>query len=142
MSNNLQVAAYSTEDGKIAIYVPTAQALNESSMEDLLSATGVTENYIVMSSADLPNADSDFRDAWEIKSGTVVVSLAKAKEITKQRLRIEREPLLQAQDVAYMRALEQGADTTDIVAEKERLRNITDAADDATTLAELRAISV
>jgi hypothetical protein len=142
MSNNLQVAVYNTEEGTVTVFVPTVQALNESSMEDLLSATGVTENYIVMSSADLPNADLDFRDAWEIESGSVVVSLEKAKEITKQRLRIEREPLLEAQDIAYMRALEQGADTTDIVAEKERLRGITDLADSATTLAELRAISV
>jgi hypothetical protein len=48
--------------------------------------------------------------------------------------------LLQSQDVAFQRALESGADTTAIVAEKQRLRDITALADQATTLDELRAL--
>jgi hypothetical protein len=55
-------------------------------------------------------------------------------------LRAEREPLLAAQDVAFQRALETGADTTAIVAEKTRLRGITDLADSATSLEELRSL--
>jgi hypothetical protein len=70
------------------------------------------------------------------------ISLDKAKDITKDRLRTERTPLLQAQDVAFQRALEQGADTTAIVAEKQRLRDITNLADQASTLDELKAITV
>ena len=70
------------------------------------------------------------------------ISLDKAKDITKDRLRTERTPLLQAQDVAFQRALEQGADTTAIVAEKQRLRDITNLADQATTLDELKEIKV
>jgi hypothetical protein len=70
------------------------------------------------------------------------ISLDKAKDIAKDRLRTERTPLLQAQDVAFQRALEQGADTTAIVAEKQRLRDITNLADQATTLDELKAISI
>ena len=65
----------------------------------------------------------------------------KAKAITKTRLRTEREPLLAAQDVAFQRALESSADTTAIVAEKQRLRDITQLADAATTLDELKAIT-
>ena len=53
----------------------------------------------------------------------IVINIDKAKEITKARLRQERAPLLQAQDVAFQRALETGADTTAIVAEKQRLRD-------------------
>ena len=71
---------------------------------------------------------------------TVTVNMDKAKELTKARLRNERTPLLQAQDVAFQRALESGADTTAIVAEKQRLRDITDLADSATTLEELRSL--
>ena len=63
-----------------------------------------------------------------------------AREITKERLRRERELLLQEQDVAYMRAQESGADTSIIVAEKQRLRDITNLADDANTLDELKAL--
>jgi hypothetical protein len=70
----------------------------------------------------------------------IVINIDKAKEITKERLRAEREPLLQAQDVAFQRALETGAETTAIVAEKQRLRDITTLADTATTLDELRAL--
>jgi hypothetical protein len=72
----------------------------------------------------------------------ITVNLTKAKVITKDRLRVERTPLLQAQDVAFQRALEQGADTSAIVAEKQRLRDITNLADQATTLDELKAIVI
>jgi hypothetical protein len=68
----------------------------------------------------------------------ITVDLTKAKEITKDRLRMEREPLLVAQDVAFQRALETGADTTAIVAEKQRLRDITKLADSCTTTEQLR----
>jgi hypothetical protein len=71
----------------------------------------------------------------------ITVNLDKAKAITKDRLRAERTPLLQAQDVAFQRALEEGADTTAIVAEKQRLRDITQLADEATTLEQLRGLS-
>ena len=70
----------------------------------------------------------------------IVINFEKAREITKERLRRERESLLQEQDVAYMRAQESGADTSGIVAEKQRLRDITKLADDATTLDELKAL--
>jgi hypothetical protein len=71
----------------------------------------------------------------------IVINVNKAKAIIKDRLRAERTPLLQAQDVAFQRALEEGADTTAIVAEKQRLRDITNLADQATTLDELKGIS-
>ena len=71
----------------------------------------------------------------------ITINMDKAKAITKARLRMEREPLLAAQDVAFQRALESNADTTAIVAEKQRLRDITQLADTATTLDELKAIT-
>ena len=97
------------------------------------------ESFIVDASS-LPEDDNDFFNAWEQTGGVVTVNLDKAKQITKARLRLEREPLFAAQDVAFQRALESGADTADIVAEKNRLRAITDLADAAATLAELRAL--
>ena len=72
----------------------------------------------------------------------IVVNIDKAKTITKDRLRSERTPLLQAQDVAFQRALESGVDTSAIVAEKQRLRDITNLADTATTLDELKGITL
>lgn len=72
----------------------------------------------------------------------ITINFDKAKAITKERLRAERTPLLQAQDVAFQRALENGSDTAAIVAEKQRLRDITTLADTATTLDELKAIEL
>lgn len=72
----------------------------------------------------------------------IVINLDKAKAITKDKLRADRIPLLQAQDVAFQRALESGADTSAIVAEKQRLRDITQLADQATTLDELKNLGV
>jgi hypothetical protein len=70
----------------------------------------------------------------------ITINLDKAKAITKDRLRQERAPLLQAQDVAFQRALEANADTAAIVAEKQRLRDITALADQATTLEQLKEL--
>lgn len=70
----------------------------------------------------------------------ITINLEKAKGITKNRLRAERAPLLQAQDIAFQRALEQSQDTTAIVAEKQRLRDITQLVDQATDLDELKAL--
>ena len=72
----------------------------------------------------------------------ITIDLDKAKLIKKDRLRDERKPLLESLDVDYIRALEVGADTTDIVSEKQRLRDITNLVDDCTTVEELKAIQV
>ena len=72
----------------------------------------------------------------------ITISIPKAKDITKDRLRIDRKPLLEAQDILFMQAQESGADTTDIVAEKQRLRDITKKADTCKTTDELKALKV
>jgi uncharacterized protein YdaT len=72
----------------------------------------------------------------------IIIDINKAKDITKDRLRAERKPLLEAQDVAFQRALESGADTSAIVAEKQRLRDITQQVDAANTLEELKLMEI
>ena len=71
----------------------------------------------------------------------ITINLNKAKDITKQRLRQERKPLLEEQDILFMKAQEAGSDTTAIVAEKQRLRDITNAVDSCTTTDQLKALS-
>jgi|TARA_E500000305_G_scaffold44667_1_gene34662 uncharacterized protein YdaT len=68
------------------------------------------------------------------------INLDKAKDITKYRLRQERKPLLEAEDVKFMQAQESGADTTAIVAEKVRLRDITKQVDSCKTTDELKSL--
>ena len=68
----------------------------------------------------------------------IKIDIAKAKDITKDRLRAEREPKLQSLDIAFQRALEVGGDTSAIVTEKQRLRDITNQVDTMTTVEELK----
>ena len=72
----------------------------------------------------------------------IQVNITKAKVITKDRLRSERKPLLEAQDIFFMKAQEAGSSTTDIVTEKQRLRDITNQVDAMTTTDELKAATV
>tara|TARA_Y100000004_G_C8688949_1_gene316613 strand:- start:246 stop:476 length:231 start_codon:yes stop_codon:yes gene_type:complete len=72
---------------------------------------------------------------------SITINLDKAKDITKERLRQERKPLLEAQDILFMQAQEAGSDTTKIVAEKQRLRDITNTVDSCTTTDELKALN-
>ena len=69
----------------------------------------------------------------------VTVSLTKAKVITKDRLRVDRKPLLEAQDILFMKAQEAGSSTSAIVTEKNRLRDITGQVDSMTTTNQLKA---
>ena len=128
-----QAIIFTNDNGGVSVCIPTG----ELSIEDV-QAKDTPAGSLIINQEDLPNQHNDFFDAWELVDGKVEVSLAKATEITKKRLRAEREPLLQAQDVAFQRALETGADTSAIVAEKQRLRDVTNFS--ATTLDELKAL--
>ena len=71
----------------------------------------------------------------------ITINMNKAKEITKERLRAERKPLLEEQDILFMKAQETGNDTSTIVTEKQRLRDITNSVDSCTTTDELKALN-
>jgi hypothetical protein len=132
-----QVIIFTNDNGGVATTIPTGEISIEAVLaKDVPAGRGAR----IVNYTDLPVAYNDFYDAWEMTDTAVTVNLDKAKALTKTRLRAEREPLLAAQDVAFQRALESGADTTAIVAEKQRLRDITTLADSATTLEELRGL--
>jgi len=72
----------------------------------------------------------------------ITVDINKAKVITKDRLRADRKPLLEEQDILFMKAQEAGTSTSAIVTEKQRLRDITKQVDSMTTTDELKAAKV
>jgi len=72
----------------------------------------------------------------------IQVNINKAKEITKDKLRAERKPLLESLDVQFQRALETGADTSDIVAKKQALRDAPATVDSMTTVEELKSATL
>lgn len=132
-----QAIIFTNDNGGVSTCIPTGEISIEAVMDkDVPKGKGAR----IVNLADLPNQYNDFYDAWEMDATSVTVNLDKAKELTKKRLRAEREPLLAAQDVLFQRALESGADTTAIVAEKQRLRDVTGLVDAVTTLEGLRAI--
>lgn len=126
---------YQTESG-IAIITPTGElSIEEVAAKDV--PAGVP--FRIVNDDEVPN-DRTFRNAWKDEGG-IKVDMPKAVEITKDRLRNERAPLLTSLDVQYQRAQEEGRDTTIIITEKQRLRDVTKLADKATTPDELKALS-
>lgn len=134
-----KVIAYENTEGQLCVVHPTGEIPFS---EVLLKDVPAGARYVITDNDKLPKS-REFREAWALgaDSAFVTVDIPKAKELTKDRLRIERAPLLEALDVQYVRALEEGRDTSAIVAEKNRLRDITKAADDAKSLEELRTLS-
>ena len=93
-------------------------------------------NQIDASSATVPS-DRHFRGAWSLSGSVISEDMTKAKEIFKDKIREVRTPLLAAEDVTYMKAIEaddSSAKTASATA-KTALRNapaasaITNAAD-------------
>jgi hypothetical protein len=87
--------------------------------------------------------DRHFRDAWSVTGTVISEDLATAKEIFKDKIREVRTPLLAAEDVVYMKALEadNASAKTASVAKKVALRNApaSSAITGATTIAVLKA---
>ena len=63
-------------------------------------------NSIDASTATIPS-DKHFRNAWTLSGSTITEDLTTAKTLFKEKVREARTPLLAAQDVAYMKALEE-----------------------------------
>ena len=70
------------------------------------------------------------------------ININKAKEIKKEMLRRERKNKLEALDAEYMKALEANADTADIVAKKQQLRDAPNNLDSLTTVEQLKAATL
>lgn len=89
-------------------------------------------------------AERTFREGWEANADTGVISvnMAKAKDIWRDKIRAARVEPLAALDTAFMKAQETSASTTQIVADKQVLRDAPALAsiDNATTPDELKAI--
>lgn len=88
-------------------------------------------------------SDRHFRGAWTLNDSDVIVEdVTTAKDIFKDKIRDVRKPLLEAQDVAYMKALEADdtAAKTTAVNKKTALRDApaAEAITNATTIAELK----
>mgnify|MGYP001411511613 FL=1 len=99
-------------------------------------------NQIDASTATVPS-DRHFRGAWSLDGKVISEDMTAAKVIFKDKIREVRAPLLEAEDVVYMKALE--ADDADAktasVAKKKALRDApaASAITSADTIAKLKA---
>ena len=99
-------------------------------------------NQIDASTATVPS-DRHFRGAWSLSGSVISEDVTAAKAIFKDKIREVRKPLLDAEDVVYMKALE--ADDADAkaasVTKKAALRDApaASAIDSASDIAALKA---
>ena len=99
-------------------------------------------NQIDASTATLPS-DRHFRGAWSLNGKVISEDMDAAKVIFKDKIREVCKPLLEAEDVVYMKALEadDASAKTASVAKKKALRDApaAQAITDADTIAKLKA---
>ena len=99
-------------------------------------------NQIDASTATVP-ANRDFRGAWSLSGTVITEDLTKSKEMFKDKIREVRQPLLDEEDVVYMKALEAADSDAQAasVAKKKALRDApaAKAITDADTIAKLKA---
>jgi|TARA_R110001583_G_scaffold10492_2_gene48385 hypothetical protein len=99
-------------------------------------------NQIDASTATVPS-DRHFRNAWSLSGTVISEDMTKAKEIFKDKIREVRAPLLDAEDVVYMKALEadDASAKTASVTKKTALRDApaASAITSADTIAKLKA---
>tara|TARA_Y100000114_G_scaffold60009_1_gene54994 strand:+ start:369 stop:740 length:372 start_codon:yes stop_codon:yes gene_type:complete len=99
-------------------------------------------NQVDASTVTVPS-DRHFRGAWTLNGKVISEDMTKAKEIFKDKIREVRAPLLDAEDVVYMKALEADNATakTASVNKKKALRDApaAKAITDADTIAKLKA---
>ena len=88
-------------------------------------------------------SDRHFRNAWTLSGTVISEDLATAKTMFKDKIRQVRKPLLEAQDVAYMKALESGSSSAQTTAKNEKIKlrdaPAASAITNAKTIAELKA---
>lgn len=143
----MEKIVYKTDTG-IAVITPTIgdkkvkidnQIVTMSAMDCALRSVPKGAEYKIVETHEIGGLDRAFRNAWTYD---MKIDIPKAKEIKKDKLRYDRKPLLEAQDILFMQALESGNDTAAIATEKQRLRDIPQLVDSCKTITAIKKVSV
>jgi hypothetical protein len=70
----------------------------------------------------------------------ITIDINKAKEVWKDKIRQARTSALAKLDIDFIKAQEQGNDTTSIVADKNILRDLPNEVDTANSIEEIKAV--
>ena len=92
--------------------------------------------YEIVEDSVIPD-DREFRNAWK---HDLTVDIPKAQEITKNRLRVERTPLLEKLDVEVMKNITDPVKLAEIEAQKQALRDLPQLVNSLTTVEQLKSI--
>ena len=100
-------------------------------------------NSIETSKATSKPSDRHFRNAWTLSGTVISEDMTTAKTLFKEKIREVRKPLLEAQDVLYMKAIEDGDSSAQstVATKKKELRDApaASAITNADTIAKLKA---
>ena len=121
MANSDTRFVFTDDNGNVNVVCPadnTELTLDQIKAKDCPSDRTV---YTVNKSA-IPT-DTSFSDARTYTDSGFGIDMAKAREIHKTKIREARIDLFAALDVQFQKALETGSSTTDIIAQKNALRN-------------------
>ena len=120
----MKIAAYKNDyQGAITVPVIMHAPTLEKTAEEIALGIDPALEPLVIEQSDLP--DAKYIMSWFISEGRIQVDLTKAKDILREGLRAWRLKPLQELDVAFQRALETGAETATIVAQKQFYRDVT-----------------
>ena len=105
----------------------------------------IDKNGSSIEQSDITSKPSDrhFRNAWTLSGTVISEDMTTAKTIFKDKIREVRKPLLEAQDVLFMKAMEDGdsSEQSTIATKKKELRDApaASAITNAKTIAELKS---
>ena len=116
----MNIIIYQDQDGLAVIHPAEG-----TTVEQMVASVPAGASYFVLPVDQLPE-DRYFREAWTLGETGLVVDIEKAKAIQRDHWRRLRAPKLEALDLEFMRAQEQGQSTTEIVAAKNALRDVTE----------------
>lgn len=144
MTNNI---VWKRPDGGISVTHLTSESDSSTDHAKALQDRGdIPEDWIwVAEDIELPT-DRNFRDAWGWETELPVIDINKegAINITKNRLRNERESKFKELDIQFMLALESGdvKSLADIKSKKQKLRDVTKLATSKLSLEKLQELKV
>ena len=132
---------YTNSDGTVSIVQPVLTEINPNTgkpftIEEIAEKDiekGIS--YEIVDDSAIPT-DRSFRDAWKQNDKTIETDIDKAREIHKTNIREVRTSKLQELDIEFQKAQETSADTSDIVAKKQALRDAPAAAGISTAATE------
>jgi hypothetical protein len=126
---------YSSTDGRAVIAYPVSKEQLEKSLgpmtdeeyKSLLISKMIPEgkNYIEIEDDDIPQ-DLTHRAAWIVYNGKIAIDCERARDKKLSIIRKKREPIFEKLDREYLNALQDQADTTDILSRRNSLRRATD----------------